>query len=361
MALTQYYVNPAIAGNSGTGTSGDPFGDLQYALNTVTRDATNGDQINIKAGTAEILAAALTLATYGTPAEGAPLILRGYTATANDGGMGEINCNGATMWASGYGHVHLTELVMHNFGNNTGIGLNAGNNIMYRCEVHKGASTPSSKILVNLMYQVVECYIHDAGTGGTGLVGYFSAINNYIYNCPNGITSAQIIMNNIVVDCAIGIAPSGDNRTVIGNTVYSSTANTGTGINIASGFSNAIVINNIIEGYSGSGGKGIAAAADIGIKGYNAFYNNATNESLGDVYVDLGNDAALAASPFTNAATGDFSLKTTVVGAIDGAFPGAWYGPASTTDHADIGAVQNGAGTGGGGAVSISPFKGNIG
>ena len=50
-ALTQYYVDPAINANSGTGTIGDPYGDLQYALNTLTRDPTDGDQINVKATT----------------------------------------------------------------------------------------------------------------------------------------------------------------------------------------------------------------------------------------------------------------------------------------------------------------------
>ena len=56
MAITEVYVDPAINGNSGTGTLVDPYGDLQYALDTKARDSTNGDRFNIKAGTAEVLA-----------------------------------------------------------------------------------------------------------------------------------------------------------------------------------------------------------------------------------------------------------------------------------------------------------------
>ena len=63
MAITNYYVDPSINANSGTGTIGDPFGDLQYALDTVTRDSTNGDQFNIKAGTAEVLTGTLDFST----------------------------------------------------------------------------------------------------------------------------------------------------------------------------------------------------------------------------------------------------------------------------------------------------------
>lgn len=90
MAITEYYIDPAIDANSGTGTIGDPFGDLQYALDTVTRDGTNGDRFNVKAGTAEVLTAALSLATYGTPTEAAPLVIQGYTSAAGGdaGGRG---------------------------------------------------------------------------------------------------------------------------------------------------------------------------------------------------------------------------------------------------------------------------------
>lgn len=97
MAITEYYVDPAINANSGTGTIGDPFGDLQYGLNTVTRNATDGDRFNIKAGTAEVMAAAIDLTTYGTPTQAAPLIFQGYTSAQGDGGIGEINNGGANV------------------------------------------------------------------------------------------------------------------------------------------------------------------------------------------------------------------------------------------------------------------------
>lgn len=89
--MTSYYVDPSINANSGAGTVGDPYGDLQYALDTITRNATTGDRINIKAGTAEVLTATLDVSTYGTPIFGAGLAFVGYTTAEGDGGIGEID------------------------------------------------------------------------------------------------------------------------------------------------------------------------------------------------------------------------------------------------------------------------------
>lgn len=332
------------------GTTSLPWRSVQGALDLITRDATNGDQLNVKAGTAQVSQAALALTTYGTPAEGAPLVLRGYTSAANDGGIGEIDCNGATFSAAGTNFFHLKDLEIHNFGNNNGVVL--GYVTVEHCEIHKGASTPSSKILYNCYGSCIGNFIHDAGTSGVGIgANCGKSRYNYVKDCPTGIKApaAGSVENNLVVDCTVaGVDCTADEVDVIGNTIYSSSAATGAGISAqTSGAHGHRILNNIIEGYSGSGGCGIKATQDIALLGYNAFYNNATAESLADVFIDLGGDVTLAASPFVNPATGDFSLAATST-AKEVAFPGVWYGPASTANKQDIGAVQLGAGAGGG-------------
>jgi hypothetical protein len=57
--MADIYVDPSINANTGTGTIGDPYGDLQYAI-TSTTQGTSGDQFNIKSGTAEVMAGSLT-------------------------------------------------------------------------------------------------------------------------------------------------------------------------------------------------------------------------------------------------------------------------------------------------------------
>lgn len=87
MALTEIYVDPSIAGDSGAGTIGDPYGDLEYAIEQITFDTSNGNRINIKAGTDEVLAVELGAAISGasiSPSETAPLIFQGYTTTAGE-------------------------------------------------------------------------------------------------------------------------------------------------------------------------------------------------------------------------------------------------------------------------------------
>ena len=95
MALTNYFVDPAAGSDdTGDGSIGTPWASVQHALDSITRDATNGDQVNIKSGTADVLAATLDLTTYGTPTATAPLVLRGYTSAANDGGVGVLSGGG---------------------------------------------------------------------------------------------------------------------------------------------------------------------------------------------------------------------------------------------------------------------------
>lgn len=363
-APTQVYVDPSLNANSGTGTIGDPYGDLQYALNTKTRDSTNGDQFNVKAGTAEVLAASLTLATYGTPTNLAPLILRGYTSAANDGGMGEIDCNGYQMWAStSYANIYMAWLKMHNFGNNHGVQLNNYANYSYaiHCEVYKGASTPSSKSLLRGIF-AYDCYVHDAGTSGIGIYADVNNIyGNYVYNCPVGIQLtllAGAVMHNLVVDCTDGIQLTQGFGIVAHNTIYHSGASTGSGIKLTTyQITTHLVVNNVIVGYSGSGGRGLNASYDQLMHGYNMFYNNATNESSNDLFIDLANDVTPGAIPFVNAAGGNFALNA---GLANG-WPGTIFGPAGTTNYLDIGAVQLGAGSGGSGAVKIVPMIGRVG
>ena len=111
MALTEIFVDPSIAGNSGAGTLGNPYGDLQWLLDQETFDTVNGSMINVdvNVGTAEILAAGLDLVgnftAGGAPSATAPLLIQGYDSAAGDGnwavqtGIGRIDCNNKQLFA----------------------------------------------------------------------------------------------------------------------------------------------------------------------------------------------------------------------------------------------------------------------
>ncbi len=357
MAISQYYVDYGAGSDAtGTGAIGTPWKTIQKALDTITRNATDGDQINIKAGAADVLAASLTLATYGGTSPEAPLILRGYTAAANDYGRGVIDCGWNRMWAAtNYTNIHLVDLELHTFGNNNGIEFTASpaNISILRCKVHKGASAPNGKsmIVVGQYSRVLRCHVFDSGVNGTGISVSSSGClisANYCVAAPitTGNAQGSSITGNIMVNSSISIIGGGP-QYVTGNIVWRNDAGT-TGIVIGNspGRYTGVVVNNIVVGVSGVGGSAISATvgAYTYIVGYNAFYNNTANYSItSPVFMDeRANDVTLAADPFTDAANGDFSLTAAAKTALaDKGWPLAYLGAhANTVPHLNIGPIQ---------------------
>jgi len=367
MAITHNYVDYG-AGNdtTGDGTVGTPWKTLQKAFDTLTRNTTDGNQVNLKAGTAHVNAAALDLTTLiagGALSGVAPLIIRGYTSAANDGGIGEIDCGGATMFAATtYDYIIMADLEIHTFGDNNGLVLDQYATL-YHCEIHKGVSSPSGKSLVTLgLYsKALACYLHDIGAAasrglrlnnnglvmscyvdmgadstsyGIDLFGTFSYAIGNVVKCSN------------VNQYALFLSAA---DTAIGNIAYSSTSSTKYGIFLDSATSLwSVALNNIVVGWSGAGGSSIKFSGDAQLVGHNAFYNNTANYTVvGQTFIDLtANDVALAADPFTDAANGDFSLTAAAKTALAAkGFPLAYLGAhANTVPNLNIGPIQLAAG-----------------
>lgn len=354
---TQYYVDPAIAGNSGAGTTGDPYGDLQHALDTVTRDATNGDQINVKAGTDEVLAAALSLATYGTPTEAAPLIIRGYTSAANDGGVGGISGNATYAIIASTAHIHFIDMHLHNCGSATIVTISTSGSLQ-NCEIDT-----TTGIAVDLSTAtIIGCNVHTFGT--TGIDGNLSFIyGNYVSDASatvgilGGGSSTKIINNIITIGGATdGIQLGFDANIAIGNSILSS-GGSGQGIIRTSNRYGAIILNNLVEGFSDTGGVGIDLGSNtenVAAYGLNAVRNCATAYSTGsaDFVNDLGDNETLGATPFAKSGSDTFANRFTYFAPEDtgnvrgGAFP--------TGDNQDKGAVQHADSGGGTTAKTIS-------
>lgn len=355
------------------GTTALPWRSDQGAVDLLTRNTTDGNQVNISDAAAVVHTAALDLATFiaaGALSGAAPLVLRGCTATANDGGIGEIDCGGATMFAATtYDYIVLVDLEIHTFGDNHGVQLD-DYNLIDHCEIHKGASSPATKRLISLDSNnvVINCYIHEPNTSGLSI--YVSGVGNYIagnyLDIANGDSAVGIstgnsqgstIINNIVTcndASAVGISIAGPWQHVVNNIIFNRAAGTGRGIHAGNfdGRYPGVVMNNIIVGWSGAGGAGIESEDDIYVLGHNAFYNNAANYDLVDqTFIDLtANDVALAADPFTDAANGDFSLTAAAETALASkGFPLAYLGAhANTVPNLNIGPIQMAAGSGGG-------------
>lgn len=362
MAPTQYYVDPVINANIGTGTIGNPFGDLQYALNTVTRDTANGDQINIKAGTAELLAATLSLSTYGVPTAGAPLVLRGYTAAADDGGRGIVSGNNGnfTLLQNAVNFLHLRDLRLTNTGSAYVLGYLGNYCSIINCEIDTSAS---HGLLIAGACVVDSCYVHDVNGHGIYTESGATIVRNC---CIVGVASNNGAYGIYLINPACkahsnliklgtngtGICSLSNGAEIIQNAVIG-VNNTGKGIEMSGSSVNSVVANNIVAGFSGSGGRGYSITANsLAIYRSNAAYNNATNYYESYSFAMTSDDnQTLAAAPFTDAANGDFSLTETAKAELRSAgWPTSYLGAhANSNPHVTIGPVQYGPTPTGGG------------
>jgi len=349
VARTNYYVAPSGGSDStGNGTIGNPWATVQWALNHITRDAVNGDQINVRAGGTDTLGAALTLATYGTPTAAVPLVIRGYASTANDGGQGVISGGGSVgLFGSTCANTYVVDMRLTNTGA-VALPINPSAD-MYLIQCTWDTSTRNGPLATSTHFQGCLLYGH---IGGSSVI-----INNSdremhgctAYDFTGILTQGSQFFGN-VVDCryAVGTVAlnSARNCQIIGNTIL---GNGNTGAAITAGGTSAnilhLITNNIVVGFSGVGGRGIVTRAYALRAGHNAFYNNTANYSLtGDTLLDLtANDVQLAADPFVDAAGGNFTLTPAARAALAGkGFPTSMPGLPASVNGAVMGALQLG-------------------
>lgn len=347
---TLYYVDPSIAADSGTGTLGDPFGDLQYGLNTVSRNATTGDRFRLIHGTAEFLVTSLSLAMYGTPTEEAPLIIEGD----DPDNRAEVDCNGVSMFGvTGAGPtIILSNLAIHNSSGEL-LALHATSQLIAtNCKFYDASTVLSGTQRAYFL----ACHFHTFTDRALDLVNF--AHVSHCYFEPGTYANPQhyIYVDFLTPQCGViehnvfktgndtdAIAIDSDRPwTVRNNTIYAASG-TGTGITISNGHNHA-VLNNYVEGFSGSGGHGykLDSGASLSQYGFNSAYDNATNYAENAaIHVALGSNETLGSSALTNAAGDDFGATAALAGT---AYPDLTYGDTGTQTYLDRGAPQREAG-----------------
>lgn len=369
----EIYVDPAINANSGTGTSGDPYGDLQYALNNINHGG-DGCRINVKAGTAEVVTSTpLSLTTYqGTntaPGATDPLIIEGYTSTAGDGGIGEIQgtTNNLAVWGGTDSQDvdYMTWKNMKLTGNQaSGYAVTVDNQCVFlNVELisnHGGIDIDQGNI--------DHCKISYVDSGGVlGAFGEVVATNNYFVQTSGAMVSAAAGCNPIIgnvfnvrsaTDANVGlVAPTGSIGNVIANNTFLANLSSGTfSANAIRAFStSAIIANNYIEGFNSANDEAIdvSSASVSTILANNAFFNNTANiNDDGLNTITIGSTSSLSASGVTNAASADFTPTADLKGT---GYPTGFLQLSGNATDPDIGAIET---TGGGN--TIDPLTGTI-
>lgn len=356
-APTEIYVDPSIAANSGAGTIGDPYGDLQYALDSVTRDATNGDRFNIKAGTDEILSAALSLTTYGTPALGAPLIFQGYTSAAGDGGIGGISGNGSVgVISTNLNYINFRHLHLHNCGSADIVGGGIDFGSVIECELDttdgNGINHGEAMLVMRNHFHNIALYgvAFTSNSDGAGILWNYFKDETKKFERAIGVWSNRVtIIGNIISlnsTAGYGIVGSGQ---ISGNSVYNAAAGTNIGIWMltAATRQSAVLANNLVEGWSGAGGRGLQvdAGSDTGAYGFNALYNNATASTISADFIDLGDNETPGSSPFAKSGSDTFANRFVYFAPLD--VGNVWGGAYPSGSNLDKGAVQHASAAGG--------------
>jgi hypothetical protein len=356
---TQYYVDPSLGSDTGDGSVGTPWGRasgsvIQYALDTgiSARDSTNGDQINVKAGTDDVLAATLDNVTnYGAATDAAPLIIRGYTSAANDGGIGGIDGNGGNFSIIGLSNdfLHVVDMHCHNTGTAIVMYCEFGV-VLLQCEFDN-----SSTGLVRFQKAglVNRCNLHNCTGYGIYLSGTGAlATNNYLSDDATGFTNAiqlwadgaRAIRNIIsIAGASSGIALGSTNGVVAAHNSILSSNGTGKGIYTSGASEQGQVYNNLVEGFSTGSGDGISltTAEWIALFTGNACYNNVDDYILTGDERDEGDNEELGASPFAKSGADTFANRFTYFAPVDtgnvqgGAYPSGCLLDKGAVQHAD--------------------------
>ena len=262
MARNEYYVDPGSGNDTtGDGSSGTPWATVQKAMTDGTVDAAGGMRINVKAGTADVLTAALTVPASMTFL--APCMVEGYTTTAGDGGIGEIDGDATYAIVSNTSAEGLSfvNMKLGNVGANNIVSIDRFC-MLAACELHGSTGTTNAAFRSNLgNCAMVGCHLHNIA--GFGAYSINTVDGNYFKNGTNDFAGCVAlalagfptsVTNNIFsldgTSVGVDLTEGGYMTSVYGNTFFDSG---GSGKAIEASGNGAIIssiYNNYIEGFS---------------------------------------------------------------------------------------------------------------
>jgi hypothetical protein len=336
-----------VAGNTvwirGAGSENPSSPDYTFTghVNVVIGDTTNG-RVFIKGENGRPLLQGngliLNLCTY--------IWLENISATTS----GNTNGQHGHFRFSGTGNVAIN--VKTNSNNQTvmhGFSLAARSKLL-GCELYGGTTSPSFSsgshgvIVASLTADIIGCYIHHFRDRG-------------ISAGDTSTDTPKIVGNVIYANAGDGIRYRSESSTVgmvSGNTID---GNGGHGISVVNTdtIGQLSIFNNLITNHTGSSKYGIhleAGTASLNDKvkafcDYNGFYNNSNGNT--NAISQGSNSVSLSADPYTNAASGDWTLNNTAGGGADcrdAGFPQTLPGT-STDAYTPIGILGTPAAGGG--------------
>lgn len=286
-APTEIFVDPAINANSGSGTIGDPYGDLQHALTSYTWDTSNGNRLNIRDTAPEIVTALLTDPKMFL-SDAAPVWLEGYSNTAGDGGFFTMDFN------NGAYTIQYTNRMGFRRGRfrNSSASLALGGSSFVRPNFYTECEF-TDLATVNVNHGLVSrCWVHHMRAGTQAVAtGHSSAMiaDTLTSDNQNSLYGFYLASGGTVVGTIIH--ESGSTLGLVGNSAQSLIQD----ITINSpvlGFSTGVRVTNGSPSVRGGNwlivGKGTGAAFDCGVSSSWSVVQNVSAFGVASIYGGTG-------------------------------------------------------------------------
>lgn len=362
--ITEWYVDPNGGSDMNAGTSeGAAWATLEFAVSASgigSSPSTDGDRINLKyhASSETTLTGALGASMGFSPTAAAPLVIRGYDATAGDQGGGSrnipvINGDGSASILDNTTFVTFEDCILDGATCSNEVIVLGNYSSLIRCIIRNNTGS-NEGIEARASSFVINCEVDNVGGDGIQLNGVASyAYANYIHGYSgDGIESVGIqgfAVNNII-SCGSGtnngINVGFDITNVVGNSIL--TTGSGTGIVVSSASDRCVIVNNLIEVASGTGVnvnsncKLIYRNNAVYVSGAGTAYNNSGLDAL----IGGGTNATLTATPFAKSGSDTDANRFVYYAPVDAnsnVFKAAYV----SGMNMDLGAVQDGAAAGG--------------
>lgn len=361
MAGTHYYVDNLNGTDSvgfGTSPGSGAVATIGYLLAHLSDDPV-GTQINLADNAAHTLSGSLDYTTFGAPTINGNITWRGYTSTANDGGVATID--GASTYSltgssSVVSYVNFVDLIIQNLAHSSGWSAPFGyatilNVRWINCTgVVGGGNAPQ---FINCSFEDFPVYAgipYALHFTGVGLVsGCF--FRNNTRSCINlngaAVTARDNILavnngyNGIVLSGAVG------GVSIVNNSLLGVSHSTGDAIQLINTSYQCDICNNLIEGFTGGYvvNQGVSTRTrDNGILANNSYYNCSSSFNYTSEVICYEGNESLGSTPFAKSGSITFANRETYFAPQD---VGSVFG-GSLHSNRDRGAVQ-GAGSGSGG------------
>ena len=297
MSFNEYYVRNTNGSDvAGSGTShATAYKTIQFAVDDIagTHGKAAGDRLNLCSESPFVLASAINTANY---ANGASLsehfMWQGYDTIAGDGGVFDIDLNGGayalvnsarSYWSYCDGIIH------NNSGSYYLLPLSGVTATALRLELYDN----EYRAVGGGSYHIEKCNIHDCS--GIGIYRPTVAIGNYLKNgtAKKFSRAIQLYSNSMVA-------------------LYNIVSIDGASWGIHADYH----YGNIVEGFSGAGGRGFSRVSGNFLR-HNAAYNNETDYTVSDQHfhgptvVSDPDNEVLPSSGFAKSGSDTFANRLT--------------------------------------------------